>query len=547
MSGIRFTVFALIALAIALSLSVGTASAATHTVTNTNDSGPGSLRQAIAMDAPGDTVDFAPGLAGQTIALTSGQIVITKDVTIQGPAGRVTVVGDTLRVFLIDVGVVVSIADVNLTGQVNGPQDYGGAIFNSRGALLTLGRVRVFNSYASLGGGVYNESGVPSGTVSIYDSEFDHNASGIGGGAITNGGGTGASIGGAIIVDSSTLHHNTSGYGGALQQEGAQGGAAGGSVFVTKSVISHNSAGQGGAASVDGAFSLNATPGRITIIESTLDSNSATDGGAIYANYGILDSQDQSTPGRILLVERSALTNNTATQGGAIFANAASKVTVRNSTLSGNSSAMGGAAISTSPFTSPGPTVSVEHSTITKGSSPVGAIAETQPKGAVIRLSNTIVADQLLGADCAAPITSLNYNLDSDNSCNLSQPGDVSSGNANLGSLLLNPPGATATHAIGPDSDAYNKIPSGANSCGIGISTHQRGVARPQGSSCDIGAYEFECMGPCPAAPVGGLVDMLVGRSVSEGGSRWYAVVPVIVVALGAVTLIKQSRRRAKG
>ena len=77
------------------------------TVTNTNDSGPGSLRQAIlnANANPGlDTIDFAPGLSG-TIVLTSGELQITDDVTIDGPgADRLSVSGNNAsRVFDVDV------------------------------------------------------------------------------------------------------------------------------------------------------------------------------------------------------------------------------------------------------------------------------------------------------------------------------------------------------------------------------------------------------------------------------------------------------------
>jgi hypothetical protein len=56
----------------------------TFTVTNLFDSGPGSLRQAVlsANAHPGaDVIDFAHGLHG-TIALTSGQLSITGDLTI---------------------------------------------------------------------------------------------------------------------------------------------------------------------------------------------------------------------------------------------------------------------------------------------------------------------------------------------------------------------------------------------------------------------------------------------------------------------------------
>jgi hypothetical protein len=53
-------------------------------VTNTNDSGPGSLRQALADANGGDTITFA--VTG-TIALTSGDLVIDKNITVSGPGG----------------------------------------------------------------------------------------------------------------------------------------------------------------------------------------------------------------------------------------------------------------------------------------------------------------------------------------------------------------------------------------------------------------------------------------------------------------------------
>ena len=74
----------------ALLLSATDARAATITVTNGNDSGPGSLRQAILIASPGDTINFAPSVT--TVNLTSGELVIDKNLTITGPgADRLTV------------------------------------------------------------------------------------------------------------------------------------------------------------------------------------------------------------------------------------------------------------------------------------------------------------------------------------------------------------------------------------------------------------------------------------------------------------------------
>ena len=66
----------------------------TVTVMNNHDSGPGSLRAAIAAAASGDTIQFANSLKGQTITLTTGELDITTSLNIDGPgAGLLTVSG----------------------------------------------------------------------------------------------------------------------------------------------------------------------------------------------------------------------------------------------------------------------------------------------------------------------------------------------------------------------------------------------------------------------------------------------------------------------
>jgi hypothetical protein len=57
---------------------------ATFTVTNLHDSGAGSLRAALSLANDGDTITFAQNLAGGTLILTSGELDITKTLTING-------------------------------------------------------------------------------------------------------------------------------------------------------------------------------------------------------------------------------------------------------------------------------------------------------------------------------------------------------------------------------------------------------------------------------------------------------------------------------
>jgi hypothetical protein len=80
----------------------------TLTVTNTDDSGPGSLRDAIATanSQSGEArIVFARSVSG-TIDLTSGPLTITNDLKIDGPgAGKLAVSGQgASRAFVIDGG-----------------------------------------------------------------------------------------------------------------------------------------------------------------------------------------------------------------------------------------------------------------------------------------------------------------------------------------------------------------------------------------------------------------------------------------------------------
>ena len=93
--------------------------------------------------------------------------------------------------------------------------------------------------------------------------------------------------------------------------------------------------------------------------------------------------------------------------------------------------------------------------------------------------------------------TSNGYNIESPgDTCGFDQPTDqvnVTAEQLNLGPLQDNG-GPTMTHALGAGSVAIDKIP--AEDCvdadGAPLTTDQRGVARPQGDSCDVGAFELE-------------------------------------------------------
>ena len=167
-------------------LSLGLGLAATPglaaTVTTTSDSGAGSLRQAIA-DAPtGDTITFTiPSLdlgctSGVcTITLTSGELVIDKELTISGPgADQLTISGnDTSRVFFINPGAPGALTGSPAINPVVNISNLTIADGKAKGGNGGIGQCRASGGggAAGLGGGLF----INNATVSISGINFDHN------------------------------------------------------------------------------------------------------------------------------------------------------------------------------------------------------------------------------------------------------------------------------------------------------------------------------------------------------------------------------------
>jgi hypothetical protein len=112
---------------------------ATYTVTNITDSGAGSLRQAISNSLSGDTINFASNLAGQTITLTNGELLLSQSITIDAsalPGGIVLDGKGNGRIFEVDAGAIIGLTALTLTngGIIGG--GWGGAVENY--GILTL-------------------------------------------------------------------------------------------------------------------------------------------------------------------------------------------------------------------------------------------------------------------------------------------------------------------------------------------------------------------------------------------------------------------------
>jgi hypothetical protein len=176
-------------------------------VTTTSDNVAGSLRAEIAAASKGDTIMFNSNLAGQTIALTSGQLEINKNLTIQGLGeGQLAVSGGgNSRVFHIDSGVNATISGLTIEdGKVKSPSVAQGGGILDQGTLTLTGVNLTGNSAVgspgsggggtggtAQGGGLYASAGA--GLLTLTDVGFENDAviggaGGAGSGSHTEGG-----------------------------------------------------------------------------------------------------------------------------------------------------------------------------------------------------------------------------------------------------------------------------------------------------------------------------------------------------------------------
>jgi hypothetical protein len=298
-----FLAYVIACLASSLSVSAGTL-----TVTSASDSGPGTLRQAIADAQPGDTIGFANGVT--TVTLTSGELLVQKSLTISGPGPTsLTVQRSTASgtpgfgIFRISTGNV-TLSGVKITnGDRNSPTSgyafaYGGGIFNESTGIVTVVNCTITaNTVSALngsGGGIFNGFTNAGGTMNVSNSTISDNTTG------DNGGGAGIMNNATITLTNCVINNNTAGVqyggGGGIGNSGilqltdctvtgnsarAGGGiSTGKSAIVANCTISNNSAtlGPGGG---DGGGGISNGNGTVSLTNCTLDANMARFGGAV--------------------------------------------------------------------------------------------------------------------------------------------------------------------------------------------------------------------------------------------------------------------------
>jgi hypothetical protein len=257
------------------------------TVTNLNDSGVGSLRYQLSQAQDGDTVTFDPSLKG-TITLTSGELKLGRDVTIEGPgSGNLSISGNhASRVFEILSGADVAISGLTVTdGVANAPGSGvnlvgGGGIFVGQDATVTLTDSVVTGNIGNSTGATAAAPGLVAGT----------------GGGIFNAG--------SLTLTDDVISGNTANTGSAVDVSGGQVNAAGGGIFNRRAAI-------------------------LTLVRTTVTNNTANTGASSYltdaegggiVSSGILSLTDVTVSGNIanagpVTADRSATTSG---EGGGL-------------------------------------------------------------------------------------------------------------------------------------------------------------------------------------------------------------------------------------
>ncbi len=389
------------------------------------------------------------------ITLSATQTIAT-DVTIDGKGFTISG-GSAVQVFSIGNSVDVTIKNLTIT---DGSARSGGGIANQ--GTLTINNSTISGNTATAGGGgIYNNTG----TLTINNSTISGNT------ASTSGGGIYST--GTLTINNSTIQDNTaSDYGGGIYSTGTL-------TIENNSTIRDNKT-----TSDSGGGIYNS--GTLTINNSTIrnnDSKRIAGGILVWSNANAT-------------ITNSSIVHNTSLEnGGGIAALANSTVTVRNSTIADNridvedsaGSALtdGGGVLALGTFT-------LEHVTLVKNTAPssyTGGIS-FGVSASTGHIRNSILSGNS-NRDCNGRAFTTNVgNL-------IQNPGNCGAGDLNadpmLGSLTGSPPYYPLL--IGsPAVDAADQTTCDA----LSPKVDQRGVARPVGTACDIGAFEGAVEPPPP-------------------------------------------------
>ncbi len=511
-----------------LALATTSTRAATMTVTRLSDDyQQGSLRYSIQQARDGDLVTFAPELKGQTIFVTRGELVVDRSVTILGPGpAQLALSGNgSSRVLNIHTNstfrptpLMVVVAGLTITGGHGADQSNtfdrvigdGGAISSSATLTVSNCTLRGNATFPGFSGGaIYSR-----GNLTVVDSDLHGNLASRGGGIYNSG---------RLTVQNSTVRGNSAAdAGGGIRNDG-------GTLALTNTVVTGNLNrgvyNSNGTALVSFClFHANSDSGlvnykgTVTVLNSTLSENSTTTvgGGGIRNSSGILTVRSSTLNGNsgplgggianengTLTLQNCTLSGNMADVGGGIWSGHGYTnvmLTIQQSTLSGNLAGEGGA-IANEDYGQ----LSLLNSTVSENVSigdnrndPLMSPGASLYNAGTLTIGHTLVAGNAVGinffsAVAAVSPVSLGHNLSDDRSFYFFGSNDLVIADAKLGPLTDNG-GPTFTHALLPDSPAVDAgidfIHYLSNS---DLSNDQRGPGYPRvvGSAMDIGAFEY--------------------------------------------------------
>lgn len=451
----------------------------------------------------GGTITFNCGSAPQAIILTTLKTVSTN--TIMQGAGLITLSGgNSTSLFRVLATATLTLDDIALT-RANGTY---GAIENlgrlnvlgsrlnrnmatvSGGAILSHGILTLSNSIVSdnvatqFGGGVY----VDLGSAAIDGSRFADNTLATtatntlpaGGGAIALAAGTNSTIAGSEFSGNKTTGRVDNG--GAistagiltltdstLRQNTATGPQLGGGIYISggtttlaRTVIIGNMAGIGAGISQQG--------GALFVTDVALANNGVDSAGEPLAVFGGGFSAGEGT---------ATLTNVTINGNGAVsgggFGNDRATTTLTNTTIAGNRATNGGGIYQA------GGRVTLVNATVIGNTAALNGDGIFTANASLTSLKNTALTNN--GPNCNVPLASATFSMASDSTCGFGPGRD--SQNLDF-EFNVNNGGFTFTVMPAPGSRMID------NGTGAGCpSTDQRGVARPAGLACDIGAVEY--------------------------------------------------------
>lgn len=425
---------------------------------------------------------------GPTVVTTEATIDIENDVILDGE-GNLIVDGDlSHRVFNVSRRVDATLRALTVT---RGYASFAGAgIYSNRGNLAIESCRIVGNESDDIAAGIYSVGG----SLRVFNSEITDNVS-TGGAAIYAGDdslfedctvsrNTGGGIYSArfITVRNCAIRNNTTEFGGG-------GLANSGQAFISGSTISGNSAAVGG-----GIFN----GGYLAVYSTTIEENTADQGGGLAGFDGgrpvdAVDFDFEVRPG-VVDIRYSTIANNAGRVGGGIYGSAL-RLTVGNSTLSGNVANEDGGGVYLAGTTLGPSTAYFASSTLADNSAVSGTAIFAADESMAIRLSGNIIEGGCAAAGEQVSWSSEGNNIEGPgNTCRLDLPSDrvdTTQEELGLGPLADNG-GETFTHLLLAGSVAIDAIPAAAcrESLPIAPLIDQRTVERPQGAGCDIGSVE---------------------------------------------------------